>query len=84
MARLIKLQLNQGGETSPGIDNKDRQVSGKWEQKVTSNSSYECYPGSLKPCSDQVQQIELHESGDCPCILNHPGSSRKDALKAST
>ena len=59
------------GETSPGIKNKDRKMSGKIvEPKVTSNSSYEMLSWQLKTLLGQVQQIELHESGDCPCILN--------------
>ena len=66
-----KASAKPGGETSPGIDNKDRQVSGKiGELKVTSNSSYEMLSWQLKTLLGQVQQIELHESGDCPCILN--------------
>jgi hypothetical protein len=59
------------GETSPGIKNKDRKMSGKIvEPKVKSNSSYDMLSWQLKTLLGQVQQIELHESGDCPCILN--------------
>jgi hypothetical protein len=69
--KINKASAKPGGETSPGIDNKDRQVSGKiGELKVTSNSSYEMLSWQLKTLLGQVQQIELHESGDCPCILN--------------
>jgi len=35
-----------------------------------SNSSYEMLSWQLKTLLGQIQQIELHESGDCPCILN--------------
>jgi uncharacterized protein YjbJ (UPF0337 family) len=35
-----------------------------------SNSSYDMLSWQLKTLLGQIQQIELHESGDCPCILN--------------
>ena len=34
------------------------------------NSSYDMLSWQLKTLLGQIQQIELHESGDCPCILN--------------
>jgi hypothetical protein len=42
----------------------------KQEQNGESNSSYDMLSWQLKTLLGQIQQIELHESGDCPCILN--------------
>jgi uncharacterized protein YjbJ (UPF0337 family) len=39
-------------------------------QNGKSNSSYDMLSWQLKTLLGQIQQIELHESGDCPCILN--------------
>ena len=35
-----------------------------------SNSSHEMLSWQLKTLLGEIQQIELHETGDCPCILN--------------
>jgi len=78
MARLIKLQLNQVVKLHRESTIKIGKCPGKiGELKVTSNSSYEMLSWQLKTLLGQVQQIELHESGDCPCILKHPGSSER-------
>jgi hypothetical protein len=70
-SKINKASAKTCGETSPGIKNKDRKMSGKIvEPKVKSNSSYDMLSWQLKTLLGQVQQIELHESGDCPCILN--------------
>ena len=40
------------------------------EQSGTSNSSYDMLSWQLKTLLGQIQQIEMHSSGDCPCVLN--------------
>jgi hypothetical protein len=58
-------------ETSQQIRGKVGQASGRaGEQIGKSNSSYDMLSWQLKTLLGQIQQIELHESGDCPCILN--------------
>jgi len=65
-------------EPSKSIVGKTRQVIDKVEhttgkiqgQNGKSNSSHDMLSWQFKTLLGQIQQIELHESGDCPCILN--------------
>ena len=56
---------------SPVIVGKIEHIAGKVPgPNGKSNSSYDMLSWQLKTLLGQIQQIELHESGDCPCILN--------------
>jgi len=56
---------------SPVIIGKIEHTAGKVSgPNGKSNSSYDMLSWQLKTLLGQIQQIELHESGDCPCILN--------------
>jgi len=56
---------------SPVIIGKIEHTAGKVPgPNGKSNSSYDMLSWQLKTLLGQIQQIELHESGDCPCILN--------------
>jgi hypothetical protein len=65
-------------DTSKLAAGKSLEIVGKVEhttgtkqgQNGESNSSYDMLSWQLKTLLGQIQQIELHESGDCPCILN--------------
>jgi hypothetical protein len=58
-------------KTTSGTTGKTGQSSGKSEEPETeSNSSYDMLSWQFKTLLGQIQQIEMHESGDCPCILN--------------
>ena len=61
---ITKEKLNT---TKGRIEYTSRKVPG---QNGKSNSSYDMLSWQFKTLLGQIQQIELHESGDCPCILN--------------
>ena len=80
---LTKGKLNRtrgktGEKSIKLVVKKSLKITGKAEyapgtvqvKNGSSNSSYDMLSWQLKTLLGQIQQIEMHESGDCPCILN--------------
>jgi hypothetical protein len=76
--KLNTINSKVRSDTSKLAAGKSLEIVGKVEhtagnkqgQNGESNSSYDMLSWQLKTLLGQIQQIELHESGDCPCILN--------------
>ena len=65
--KLGKLTADKNPEIK-GRDTPEAQIV--QEQSGKSNSSHDMLSWQFKTLLGQIQQIEMHESGDCPCILN--------------
>jgi hypothetical protein len=82
-AKTTKRKLNAVNNKPDGASNKTRsatstiivskakQATAKAEGlKTEPNSSTDMLSWQFKTLLGQIQQIEMHESGDCPCVLN--------------